>query len=350
MGQPARFWASNEKEGAVTCQACFHGCDIPEGRRGFCQSRVNKNGILYSLNYGYTGSLALDPIEKKPLYHFQPGTMTFSVGAPGCNFTCLGCQNHDLSRPGAGWPGTKYESNIVSRLNQMAADNDADSWSFTYSEPTVFLEYAIDLAQEAYLNGLSSVWVTNGAMSPEVLKSLPPAVAAMNIDLKGFTEKFYSDVTGGRLATVKNNIELALSLGIWVEVTTLLIHGLNDSESELGELTAFLASLSPDLPWHVSRFFPRHRQSHLQATPIPSLEKAKDIALTNGLRYVYIGNAFNLGYGDTVCPSCGQLLISRKGYQITHYNFSQTGLCPQCGSKIAGRWARGLVAPQAIAP
>jgi pyruvate formate lyase activating enzyme len=300
--------------------------------------------MLYSLNYGYSASLALDPIEKKPLYHFQPGSMTLSVGAPGCNLSCLGCQNHDLSRPGPNWPGAKFPPDIVSRLNQTAALNDADSWSFTYSEPTVFLEYAIDLAAEAQLNGLPSVWVTNGSMSPEVLRALPPAVAAMNIDLKGFTEAFYREVTGGSLAAVKRNIELALSLGIWVEVTTLLIPGLNDSPAELNGLTAFLASLSPELPWHVSRFFPRHRQSHIQATPIPALEMAKGIGLDNGLRYVYVGNATKPGYGDTVCPSCRRTLIARTGYSIEKNDLGPDGVCPHCRAKIAGRWAPGLVA------
>jgi pyruvate formate lyase activating enzyme len=347
MGRPARFWKSNEKTGSVNCLACFHRCDIPDGRRGFCQSRVNKNGILYTLNYGYTASLALDPVEKKPLYHFQPGSMTFSVGAPGCNFSCLGCQNHDLSRPGSSWPGVKYNPDIITRLNQMAFDNGADSWSFTYSEPTVFLEYAIDLGLEAHLNGLPSIWVTNGSMSPEVLKALPPAVSAMNIDLKGFTKKFYHEVAGGRLTAVKDNIELALSLGIWVEVTTLVIPGLNDSISELEQLTSYLAALSPDLPWHISRFFPRHRQSHIPATPISTLERAKDIAQNNGLNYVYIGNAFSPKYGDTVCPSCGLSLIKRHGFTVLENQLTNGGLCPKCLTKIAGRWNYNFEANQA---
>jgi pyruvate formate lyase activating enzyme len=330
----------------VTCQACFRQCLIHDGSRGYCQARINQNGILYSLNYGFIGAMALDPVEKKPLYHFQPGSKTFSVGAPGCNLSCLGCQNYDLSQPGQFWPGITFSPNIVSQLNQMARGNQADSWAFTYTEPTVFLEYATDLAEEAYLNGLPSIWVTNGSMSAELLKSLTPSVAAMNIDLKGFTEKFYHEVTFGKLSTVKNNIELALSLGIWVEVTTLIISDLNDSDSELNELTTFLASLSTDLPWHISRFFPRHKQSHIQVTPIQSLLKARDIALDNGLKYVYIGNAAGPGFGDTVCPNCRNILIVRDGYKIDKDELSPRGFCPKCKTKIAGRWQRSLVSNQ----
>jgi pyruvate formate lyase activating enzyme len=225
----------------------------------------------------------------------------------------------------------------------MAIANHADSWSFTYSEPTVFLEYAMDLAQEAYLNGLSTIWVTNGSMTTEVLKSLPPAVAAMNIDLKGFSEKFYCDITCGRLAAVKDNIELALSLGIWVEVTTLIIPDLNDSEAELSELSSFLASLSADIPWHISRFFPRHRQSHIQATPIQTLAKARDIGHDRGLKHVYIGNAVGQDYGDTICPYCGRVLIVRNSYKIEKDELTPKGICPNCRAKIAGRWQHGLV-------
>jgi pyruvate formate lyase activating enzyme len=230
----------------------------------------------------------------------------------------------------------------------MAVDNNADSWSFTYSEPTVFVEYAIDLAEEARLNGVSSIWVTNGSMSPDVLKALPPAVVAMNIDLKAFSDKFYREVTCGRLGAVKDNIELALSLGIWVEVTTLVISGLNDSDEELSELTAFLASLSVDLPWHISRFFPRHRQSHIPATPLQSLEKARYIGHKNGLKHVYIGNAFGPGYGDTVCPNCGRVLIARDGYLIVKDELTPRGVCSNCQARIAGRWRRGLVDRQAV--
>jgi pyruvate formate lyase activating enzyme len=296
--------------------------------------------MLYALNYGFTGALALDPVEKKPLFHFQPGSMTFSVGAPGCNLTCLGCQNHDLSRPGPAWPGGRYDHGIVFRLGQMAMDNQADSWSFTYSEPTVFLEYAMDLAQEAHASGLPSIWVTNGSMSADLLKALPPAVEAMNVDLKGFTEKFYSEVAGGRLAVVKDNIALALSLGIWVEVTTLLIPGLNDSEGELGELAAFLASLSPDLPWHVSRFFPRHRQSDVPVTSTKSLLAAREIGLSKGLRFVYLGNVAGPGFADTVCPGCGRTLVARNGFLVMKDELAGQDRCSFCRTAIAGRWGR----------
>jgi pyruvate formate lyase activating enzyme len=206
----------------------------------------------------------------------------------------------------------------------------------TYSEPTVFYEYALDLGLEAAKNGLPVIWVTNGSMNPDILAKLN--LAAMNIDLKGFTEDFYRQVTSGSLAQVLTNIEKALSLGIWVEVTTLLIPGLNDSQTDLTNLARFLASLSPDLPWHISRFFPRHRQRDIPPTPVSSLLLAREIGRREGLKYVYLGNLQGQDFSDTFCPSCGKRLVGRDGYAISLNLLAESGACPKCQTPIPGRW------------
>ncbi|MDR1487804.1 MAG: AmmeMemoRadiSam system radical SAM enzyme, partial [Deltaproteobacteria bacterium] len=328
----AEMWRPTGSVGAVECGLCFRACIIAPGKRGMCQARENRFGTLISLNYGYTKALALDPVEKKPLYHFQPGSMTFSIGAPGCNFTCLGCQNHNLSRPGLDWPAVAASEGIVETLAGVALEQRADSWSFTYSEPTVFFEYAQDLGRQAISQGLPVIWVTNGSMSKEVIETIK--VSAMNIDLKSFSDSFYKTVAGGRLSVVAENIERALARDIWVEITTLLIGGLNDSDQELEKLTKYLAGLSLDIPWHVSRFFPHHLQNHIPATPVASLLKAREIGRKNGLRHIYLGNARGQGFSDTICPSCGELLISREGYQINIDRLSSSGECSSCRTPI----------------
>jgi pyruvate formate lyase activating enzyme len=335
-GVPARRWTPRES-GLASCSLCFRGCRLSPGQRGFCEVRLNHGGELRSLNWGHTGALALDPVEKKPLYHFRPGTLTFSVGAPGCNLACRGCQNHHLSRPGPGYREPPAPDGLTGELIRTALARGADSVSLTYSEPTVFYEYAADLGRAANEAGLATIWVTNGSMAPEILEDL--ALAAMNIDLKGFTEEFYRSVTKGSLAPVLANIERALELGIWVETTTLLIPGLNDSEGELRSLSAWLASLSKDLPWHVSRFFPRHKQLDVPATPPESLMRARDIGRAEGLRHVYVGNLQGDSLGDTVCPGCGEVLVKRAGYAIELDRLSGgAGACPACGEVVAGRW------------
>jgi pyruvate formate lyase activating enzyme len=315
---------------------CSRKCLIREGERGFCQARECRGGELLTHNYGFSGALGLDPVEKKPLYHFMPGTLTFSVGAPGCDFDCLGCQNHNLSRPGPGWE-TRGQGVSPEDLVGEALRSGAKSLSFTYSEPTVFFEYAQDTAILGKENGLPSVWVTNGFFSPECLEELG-GVAAMNIDLKGFTEGFYREVTGGRLAPVMDNIRRVREKGLWLEVTTLLIPGLNDSASELREMAAFIASVSLDTPWHLSRFHPLRRQSHLEMTSVELLLRARDIGKEAGLRHVYLGNVSGPGWADTLCPACGAALVEREGFGVARNRLAGGGRCPDCGEPIAGVW------------
>jgi pyruvate formate lyase activating enzyme len=290
------------------------------------------------LNYGYDGALNLDPVEKKPLYHFLPGTLTFSVGAPGCSFDCLGCQNASLSRPDPEWPGVRKGGADPARLAEAALETGARSLSFTYSEPTVFYEYAKDAGEAAMELGLPSAWVTNGFMGAEALEGVSGHVLAMNVDLKGFTESFYREVTGGRLGPVKDTIERARSLGIWTEVTTLLIPTLNDGEAELNSLAGFLAGVDPFMPWHVSRFSPMRMQSHLKPTGTGELEAARAIGLKCGLKHVYLGNARGDGYGDTLCPGCGETLIARDGFSVARNVLGADGICPYCGVGVSGVW------------
>jgi pyruvate formate lyase activating enzyme len=334
----AELWEKG-REGAVRCLLCARKCTVPHKGRGFCRVRECRDGVLYTLNYGFSGAMNLDPVEKKPLYHFLPGSSTFSLGAPGCSFDCLGCQNASLSRPELSWPGTGSDGADPEGLASAALKTGARSLSFTYSEPTVFFEYARDTGEEALKLGLPSVWVTNGFMGGKALKAVSGHVRAMNIDLKGFTESFYAQIVKGRLAPVLDSITLARSLGVWVEVTTLLIPDLNDSEAELSALTAFLAGVDPDMPWHVSRFSPMRLQSHLKATSAADLERARAIGLAAGIRNVYLGNARGPGYADTLCPGCGETLIARDGFSVFRDSLGPSGRCPSCGASVPGVWS-----------
>jgi pyruvate formate lyase activating enzyme len=300
--------------------------------------REVRGGVLYALNYGYDGALSVDPVEKKPLYHFLPGTTTFSVGAPGCSFDCLGCQNASLSRPDPDWPGVRGAEVAPERLARAALETGAKSLSFTYSEPTVFYEYARDTGEAALAMGLPSVWVTNGFMGAEALDGVSGHVRAMNVDLKGFTEAFYREVTGGRLGPVKDTIVRAKGLGVWTEVTTLLIPTLNDGEDELRALAGFLAEVDPMMPWHVSRFAPMRLQRHLRATGTDELERARRIGRECGLRHVYLGNARGPSYADTLCPGCGETLVARDGYSVLRNGLGADGVCPSCGIRVPGVW------------
>jgi pyruvate formate lyase activating enzyme len=311
---------------------------LNDNNRGRCGVRAFADGQVWTLNYGYTGAIALDPVEKKPFYHFWPGSQTFSIGTPGCNFTCLGCQNHGLSQVAPNWPGAgRVSPRLPELLAQKAIGEGASSLAFTYNEPTVFFEYAQDVAESGFEKGLPSLWVTNGFFTRETLERLE-RVAAFNVDLKGFREDFYHKVAGGSLKPVLETIERIVAKGSWVEVTTLLIPGLNDSDEELDALTKWLAQVSVDVPWHVSRFSPRYKQMDRPTTPIDAMERARDVGRANGLRYVYLGNAQGRGYGDTLCPGCGQVVVKRSGFWVDDYRLGPEGQCPNCETKIAGRW------------
>ncbi len=323
-------------DGSVRCNACAHRCLVRPGRRGICQVRENRDGTLVSLVYGRAVAATLEPIEKKPLYHAWPGTGAYSISTAGCNFHCRFCQNWEVAqapREGlAPWTIDLPPDEVVARAGAAGARSIA----YTYVEPTIFIEYALDTARLARAAGLGNVFVTNGYQTPEALELLAPVLDAANVDLKGFSDRFYRRVCGARLQPVLEALVLMRRLGIWVEVTTLVVPGWNDDPGELAALAEWIASeLGPETPWHVSRFFPAYRMLDLRPTPLRTLAETAGIGRRAGLKHVYPGNAPELGEGDTRCASCGQLLIRRRGYRIVE-NVLVRGGCPGCGARLAG--------------
>lgn len=323
---------------AVDCQLCCHRCHIAAGRRGICGVRENNQGRLMSLVYGKLVSQHIDPIEKKPLFHFLPGSRSLSIATMGCNFRCLHCQNHQISqyphthKGGIAGTDTRPEAVVAEALVAGCA-----SISYTYVEPTVFYEFAYDCAVLAHGQGIKNVFVSNGYMTPEAARHLAPCLDGINIDLKAFTNDFYRKICQARLEPVLDNIRLFHQLGVLVEVTTLVIPGLNDSENELRAIAAFLAEISIDIPWHVSGFHPTYQLLDRPRTPIATLRQAREIGLAAGLRYVYLGNVAGAGGEDTLCPGCGTVLIHRTGFQSEQLALAD-GCCATCQRPIAGVW------------
>lgn len=347
-GREAGFWKRLEDKGEggrrVQCRLCSHFCVIDEGSRGLCAVRENRGGVLFSLVDGLPAAVSVDPIEKKPLFHFLPGTGAFSLGTMGCDLSCSFCQNADLSqaprqgRPVAGRKATAGE------LVEAALAAGAKSIAYTYSEPTVFLEFAMETARLATARGLKNILVTNGFMSPEALDACGQASTgpfqAANVDLKSFSDAFYRERCGARLDPVLQNLAHMRKLGWWIEVTTLVIPGLNDGDAELAGIAGFIADeLGPNTPWHLSRFHPSHRLTDRPVTPTETLLSAREIGLLSGLRYVYIGNATGPGFGDTFCPACHGLVIGREGFETRVVGLLEDGRCSACGKPIPGVWS-----------
>jgi pyruvate formate lyase activating enzyme len=332
----ARLWKSL-KDGLVQCRLCNHYCLIKPGSRGECGVRENRSGTLYALNYGKIAARNLDPVEKKPLYHFQPGTRTFSFATMGCNLTCSFCQNWSLSQP------PREEGTILGRdatpeeLVDEAVRLKAASISYTYSEPTIFFELMQDTARLAREKGLKNIMVSNGYMSRECLEELAPLIDAINVDLKCFTDEFYRDISGARLQPVLDNLQrIKHELKWWLEVTTLLIPGHNDSDGELDRLTNFLADkIGTDTPWHISRFHPDYRLTDASPTDGDSLQRAYAMGKAKGLKFVYIGNMPGLNRQNTACPACAAELINRSGFTL-HASGITNGRCAHCGEPIPG--------------
>lgn len=322
-------------ENRLYCFLCSQHCNIEPDETGKCGVRQNRNGKLWSLIYGKVIAQHVDPVEKKPLFHFFPGTTSYSIATAGCNFECLFCQNADISQSPRIHGGIYGQSIPAEKIADLAQKEGCATISYTYTEPTIFMEYALDVAVLAKERGLANIFVTNGYMTKEALEAAAPLLGAANVDLKSFSDRFYRDQCGARLKPVLMTLEGIKRSGVWLEVTTLLIPGLNDSEAELKELARFLAGLGPDTPWHVSRFHPAYRLIDKGPTPVETIRRARQIGLEAGLRYVYTGNLPGDSGENTYCHSCGTLLISRIGYSTRKQNL-KSGACEKCRTALAG--------------
>jgi pyruvate formate lyase activating enzyme len=323
-------------EGWVRCNLCNHQCKIKEGKRGICGVRENRRGTLYSLVYGKVIAEHIDPIEKKPLFNFMPGSRAFSIGTVGCNFHCKHCQNSDISQypheHGGEIIGKKYTPEEIVEAAKTAG---CETIAYTYNEPTVFYEFAYDTAILVNKAGMKNIFVSNGYMSSEAERHISSYLDAINVDIKTFSDKSYKEICGARLEPVLETIKLMKALGVWVEVTTLIIPGLNNGEEELRHIAHFVKEIGPEVPWHVTRFYPAYKYLDRPPTPLATLDRAREIGFEEGLRYVYEGNVPGEGGENTNCCACGAMLIERHGLGLLR-NRVKDGKCPECGARIDG--------------
>lgn len=330
----ARLYTQRD-DGSVDCNLCAFHCHIKDGRRGICGVRENVGGTLETLVYGRLIAQHIDPIEKKPLYHFLPGSSSYSIATVGCNFRCLHCQNSEISQM------PKDEKRIVGTEvtpGDLIADvhsTGCSSIAYTYTEPTIFFEYAYDVGVLAKEKGIRNIFVTNGYMTKECLGELNGLLDAANVDIKAFTEDFYKRVCGARLAPVLESIEQMRAMGVWVELTTLVIPGYNDSTEELKAIAGWIATTDKAMPWHVSAFHPYYKLMDSHRTPAATLIRAMEIGYEAGLKYVYTGNIPGIEGESTKCPACKKLLIDRTGFAVNS-NLIEGSKCPYCGAVIDG--------------
>lgn len=324
----------------IKCQICPKNCVVGDGERGFCGNKENRGGKYYTLVYGQAAALNIDPIEKKPLYHFLPASRAFSIGTAGCNMDCKDCQNWEISqvRPEQiRQPVSLPPKTIVSKARQYGATVIA----YTYNEPVVFYEYMHDTAKLARQHGLRSVMISNGYINREPMLELAPYLDAVKVDLKGFTDEFYRKYCLGTVEPVKETIKRVKALGKWLEIVYLVVPTLNDDLDMIGEMAAWLKrAVGAEVPLHFSRFRPAYRLKKLPPTPVSTLEQCRAVARAQGLKYVYIGNV-QPGHSaeDTYCASCGKVVIGRYGYQILERHVKANGACKFCGNKIPGVWS-----------
>ena len=320
---------------SVRCNLCSHHCVIPDGKLGACHVRKNIGGVLYTLVYGNTISQNADPVEKKTLYHFYPGSLAYSIATPGCNFRCQWCQNWQISQMPRERELIAGRKVTPEEIIGSALESGSRSIAYTYTEPTVFFEYAYDTARLAHQAGLANIFVTNGYMSQEMLEVFHPYLDAANVDLKAFRKVSYRRYVRAGFQPVLDNMKLMKKMGIWLEVTTLVIPGINDDLAELRDAAHFVVQeLGPNTPWHISGFFPAYKMGDVPPTPLATLRLAQQIGLDEGLHYVYVGNISGEG-NDTFCPSCGRALIRRHNFGVI-FNRMVNDRCPACGTPIAG--------------
>ncbi len=332
---PTKYWHKLD-DGRVQCDVCPRECKLKEGQRGLCFVRANLNGEIVLLSYGRSSGFCIDPIEKKPLNHFLPGTPVLSFGTAGCNLACKYCQNWDMSKSRE--MDTLMDQASPEKLAETAEKYGCRSVAYTYNDPVIFMEYAIDTAKACREKNIKSVAVTAGYISPEPRKEFFQYMDAANIDLKAFTEDFYWKVTGGHLQPVLDTLEYVKhETACWLEITNLVIPGYNDSEEEIDAMTKWIVEkLGPDVPLHFSAFHPDWKMQDVPPTPPQTLTRAREIAMKNGVRYAYTGNVHDEDGASTWCHRCGHKLIGRDWYVITAWNLDENGRCPNCGATCAG--------------
>jgi len=334
---PARWWHTLP-DGRIQCDLCPRDCKLHEGQRGLCFVRKMEGGRMVLTTYGRSSGFCVDPIEKKPLNHFYPGSSVFSFGTAGCNLACKFCQNWDISKSRE--TDTLMDQAAPDEIAIAAERAGCRSVAFTYNDPVIFAEYAMDVADACHARGLKTVAVTAGYIHDEPRRAFYAKMDAGNVDLKAFTDDFYVKLTGAHLQPVLDTlVYLKRETDVWFEITTLLIPGHNDSDAELEAMSQWiLRELGPEVPLHFSAFHPDWKMQDVPPTPASTLSRARDIALKAGLHYVYTGNVHDTTGGTTACPACHEALIVRDWYRIEHYSVTPDGHCPHCGHAIAGRF------------
>ncbi len=332
----ARYWKSLGENRRVRCGLCPLECVVPPGGRGHCRVRENRKGAYKTLVYNRPVSMNVDPIEKKPLFHYLPGSRAFSLATVGCNIECLFCQNWQISQ--ARPEDIPSKPVTPSEMAGLARKSESPVIAFTYSEPTVYYEYMYDIAAEGKKIGLRSVMISNGFMQEQPLRDLCGVLSAVKIDLKAFTEKFYHETCSGQLKPVLKTLEVLRDMKMWFEIVVLIVPTLNDSPSEIREMARWIRqNLGPDVPVHFTRFSPTYKIRNLPRTPVATMEKCHDIAREAGLRFVYLGNVWNHRHENTYCPSCEKMLIRRQGYYTEIIGLDK-GACRHCGTAVPGVW------------
>jgi pyruvate formate lyase activating enzyme len=336
MKEALYYQKSDEKKKSVWCQLCPRGCTIAEGQLGFCRARKNIKGTLYALGYAQPCAVHIDPIEKKPFYNALPKTLSFSIASAGCNLRCKFCQNWQISQVSPLETTNQYGP--PERIVALSRSNSCRTIAYTYTEPTNFFEYMLDIAKAARKNGILNVYHSNGYINPQPLKELCAYLDAANIDLKGFSQAFYKDVCEADLEPVLETLKTLKKAKVWVEITNLVIPGHNDGTEMVTKMCEWIkTSLGADVPVHFSRFFPLYKMTSIQPTPVTTLERIREIAVKTGLHYPYIGNVPGHPSENTYCPACKKMIIKRAGYNILEINV-KGGKCRFCGETISGLW------------